>query len=112
MAQRINTSQTPAVESWQTPTFQNGWENLGAEWQTARYTKTPQGVVHIQGLVRNGIANTIFTLPSGYRPNADLILATFSGSSAARINVRDTGVVEMSTGGTSGWISINCSFLL
>jgi len=53
----------------------NGWNNLGAPFQTMAFFKDLFGVVHLKGSITAGISPTVFTLPAGYRP------ADVSGSS-------------------------------
>jgi len=56
------------------PAYQDGWETYPG-WQGARFRKTADGMVYIQGLVRRPSGNpanwsVIFTLPIGYRMGA------------------------------------------
>lgn len=57
---------------WQTPTLVNSWANFGAPYANARYMRK-NGIVYVQGMVKTGAKGTvIFTLPTGFRPAADL----------------------------------------
>ncbi|EDP94787.1 hypothetical protein U8527_07705 [Kordia algicida OT-1] len=96
---------------WQNATLQNGIENYSVgSYGAARYRKK-DGVVHIQGLVRNGTPTgaqtTIFQLPVGYRPDKQLILSTIvSGNVMRRVDISAAGVVSCYSYNTS-WTSIS-----
>ncbi|KKK52619.1 hypothetical protein LCGC14_3103070, partial [marine sediment metagenome] len=53
---------------WIAPTLLNSWVNYAATYDTTGYMKDGFGFVHLKGLVKSGVAGTIFTLPVGYRP--------------------------------------------
>ena len=74
--------------------------------------KDVSGVVHIQGLVKDGTvgsANTIFTLPTGYRPDQLIQFAIDSNSVFGRAIIRDDGRVVPHTGNNASF-TIDCSF--
>lgn len=52
------------------PAFMNSWENYGGGlgYHPAAFFKDPFGIVHLTGLIKNGMTGVVFTLPSGYRP--------------------------------------------
>lgn len=88
---------------WITPTLGAGWGDLGSGWQAARYRKL-NGVVFVEGLILNssggGLTTTVFTLPAGYRPAANLVHASYgvgvqvssAGAVAPNSSVVDTGI--------------------
>ncbi|MEM6721738.1 MAG: hypothetical protein AAF611_20590 [Bacteroidota bacterium] len=83
---------------WQNASLLNGIQNYGNIYQFARYRKK-DGVVFIEGLVRNGTPTgsqtDVFVLPSGYRPSRRIILNTIkSGNVMTRIDVLATGEVK------------------
>lgn len=87
--------------AWQTPTFQNSWVNFVPDGgqQTVKYRKVGD-MIQLRGSCGNGTAGTIFTLPTGYRPAADVYgpgygLATTVGD----FFIASTGVVS-TAGGT------------
>lgn len=85
-------SSTPA---WVYPTLGNSWVSFGGTLQTARFFKDASGVVHLQGTIANGTANTtIFTLPTGYRPTARLEIATYAYPGMGKLNIDSNGVVQ------------------
>ncbi|WP_420574451.1 hypothetical protein [Kordia sp.] len=83
---------------WQNALLQNGIQNYSiGSYGNAKYRKK-DGVVYIEGLVRNGTPTgsqtQIFTLPVGYRPSTRLILSTIvSGNVMRRIDISQTGQV-------------------
>lgn len=96
------------------PSYQNGWTSYNSDptagWGGAAFYKDPFGVVHLRGLVKDGTSDsTIFTLPSGYRPQLDLIVAAIqqgSPETGVRLEVMSNGTVE--TRNASGsWISLS-----
>lgn len=100
--------------SWTAPTFQNSWVNYGDQWNVAGYCKDPSGIVRLRGLIKNGSAGTIFTLPVGFRPSATCLYlvacnhATPPGN--ARIDVLSNGSVNLmtyATGGNNAWVSLD-----
>jgi hypothetical protein len=63
-----------ALEAVIAPTLLNGWVNYddGTTFRTAAYWKTPQGVVQMRGMIKNGTLNAdAFVLPAGYRPSTN-----------------------------------------
>lgn len=104
------------IDPWHTPTLINSWVDYDATvWQGARYRKLSDGMVTIQGLVKNGTGpgpgtGNIFVLPPGYRPVKNLIFASIANNVFARIDVYPDGNVNWSTGGTNGFVTISVSF--
>jgi len=99
-------------EGWTAASYSNSWVDFGSGFAGAQYYKDPNGVVHIQGLVKSGSAGnaTIFTLPAGYRPQERLMFATYVMTGVARLDINSDGTVVMPTGGSTTWSSISCSF--
>jgi hypothetical protein len=97
------------------PAFTNGWSNYdttGASWSRARFWKTPDGIVHLGGLVTGGVpAQAIFTLPVGYRPlESAVIFMAFAGGGFARLDVFATGVIYVNAyfaSGTNAYLSLD-----
>ena len=98
-------SQLPAVEhdhlvgsSGEVP-FAGTWVNFGGSNEPARYWKDYTGIVHLGGIVKSGtIGTTIFTLPSGYRPQYAMIYAVASNNAYGTLTVNPDGTVVASTG--------------
>ena len=58
-------------EPWVYPALGNSWVNYGTPGSVVGYRKMADGTVTFDGLMKNGIVSTtVFTLPVGYRPNA------------------------------------------
>lgn len=93
------------------PAFANSWVNYSA--LRTRFIKDASGVVHIEGLVKDGTVgstNTVFTLPVGYRPtNGNLLFATDSNSAFGRLSVLTDGRL-VPYAGNNTFFSVNCSF--
>ena len=102
-----------AQESWIAPTLENSWVNTtGLGLQDARYMKDSLGMVHIQGSVTAGSANTtVFTLPEGYRPAAALTWASIGKTATdvvIRASISSTGGFKLQA--TETFVSIQVSF--
>lgn len=59
---------------WTTISLQSGWTSYGTPYYTPAYGLDACGFVHLRGMVKGASTstNTLFTLPSGYRPSSDL----------------------------------------
>jgi hypothetical protein len=84
------------------PAYENGWSIPTAPVDEAlSFYKDPWGVVHIQGNTSHtgASANTVFTLPAGYRPAKDLYLAVYgAGGTSAFIGILSDGSVTPAFG--------------
>lgn len=93
------------------PNLQNGWVNYGDGFAPIAMYKDLKGVVHMQGLIKNGLnqQNTVIVnLPAGYRPvNGHQIYAVPNGNNTAgRIDVETDGDVIF-RGITNTFISLD-----
>lgn len=108
---KIN-SQLIEDTGWIAVTFQNGWTNLGAPWQTMRY-KRRNGVVYVEGTMVPGTnGNPAFTLPAGFRPAAAFMVTGQSNTTSAvasRVDVEASGVVRPQ--GAVTWCGLSFSFI-
>ena len=106
------------VEDWIAPTLLNSWANYGVDHPPAGYMKTPDGTVHLRGLIKNGSSTTatMFTLPVGYRPKVTgsqeyalypAINANHNSNLACRINIYNGNVSQSATNGSTGWVSLS-----
>jgi len=91
------------------PAFQNSWVNYGSNQTPARFLKDASGVVHVEGVVKSGGLNTIFTLPVGYRTEYQHGIPTDSNAGNARIVLTYDGTVTLQSGGTA-WLDMVFSF--
>ena len=97
------------------PSLASGWSNVGGAYQTARYYIDQSGVVHIEGSIKKSTAGvvgeTIFTLPTGYKPSAQLSFAIDANGAYGKIDVKANGAVIYQTGTATGSMSLsNISF--
>lgn len=88
------------------PTLAGSWANSGGSNQTAGYLKDPMGFVHLRGCVKSG-SGTIFTLPTGYRPSADILLGTYGDGAFAAVSITSAGVVALSVGAATIALSLD-----
>lgn len=82
--------------------FLNSWVNFGAPYANVAYRKDDAGLVYIRGAAKSGTVNsTIFTLPAGFRPAAELRRPISSNAAFAEISIDNAGVVKMPAGGSN-----------
>lgn len=108
------------------PSLNSPWVQFNSAPFKNGFYMRKNGMVYLGGMVKSGaVSTTIFTLPVGCRPSADLIFpvtiesvvtgAASTGTAhthtmaytAARLNVKATGVVELNTMGAT----VNTAFL-
>lgn len=82
------------VETRIAPTLAGTWANLGAGQPDVTYWKDPFGMVHLEGAVTSGGADTIFTLPTGYRPAAAQLFPAVANAVFSYVQIATTGVVS------------------
>lgn len=78
------------------PTLLSGWVNYGDGFAPVKYWKGPDNMVHIGGLIKNGVTSegaVLFTLPSGFRPEFKEIFTIAQDNAVGRIDVNDNGNV-------------------
>lgn len=96
------------------PALMNSWVNFGDGFAPVKYWKGPDNLVHIGGLIKNGVTadNTIiFTLPIGYRPGAKEIFTVTQNNAIGRIDIDHKGNVLVKLAG-AGFTSLSgISFL-
>lgn len=87
---------------WISPTLNLGWSDLGSGNAVSGYRKLADGTVELKGLITGGTAGVIFTLPVGYRPQADVNFVCYSQNGVNRVEVQSDGDVDVSflDGGT------------
>jgi hypothetical protein len=104
------TQRVTLADDWIAPTLLNSWVDYGGGSQTARYRKL-NGLVYVEGRIKNGTAVDVCTLPVGYRPAAILAFATNTGTGAgafAKLDVLADGTINAQ--GANLAHSINCVF--
>lgn len=84
------------------PTLSANWSNVSGAYQTARYYIDPTGIVYLEGSIKKATAGvageTIFTLPVGYRPSAQLSFAIDANGAYGKIDVKADGTVVYQAG--------------
>jgi hypothetical protein len=86
----------------------NGWINYGPGFTGATYYKDRTGIVHLEGLVKNGTSNIIGNLPAGYRPGGTQIFIAVNGYAAfARIDIGSDGNIIAVDPFTNGYLSLS-----
>lgn len=88
------------------PTLLNSWVNFGGAAKDAGYRKTPDGMVHLEGLVKDGTDQHILTLPSGYRPSETVYFAAACSTGYCRAFIDSSGLVQV-TGYSATWTSLS-----
>lgn len=97
-------------EGWITPTLLNGWTPFSTELSTCQYMKDQLGFVHLRGLIKNGTADHLMTLPIGYRPGKNIYFSTVSNWQFGWGNISGDGVVAVHSYNIE-WLSMdNISF--
>jgi hypothetical protein len=92
-------------------TYVAPWADYPAPYEGVTYYKNKEGRVHLQGLARYtgaAVTGTMFTLPSGYRPAARLILTGRQHDKTVRIDIDPSGSGElMTTDGGYDFVSLS-----
>lgn len=98
------------VESVTAVSFATGWSNFGGAYQTVGYYKD-RGRVFLRGSAKNGGTGTglIFTLPSGYRPAADLVIPVMFYGGTGPVTITSSGTVTDGTFSTASKAFIDLS---
>lgn len=94
MDKRVDLKASVKQEDWITPTLLNGWTSVSG--YDVQYMKDSFGFVHLKGRITGGASFTnIFSLPTSYKPKADLYIRLFkyitSASSMASLTSIVTG---------------------
>lgn len=97
---------------WNTLPLLNSWTNYGGVYSTAKYRKTSDGVVVVQGMLARSSTpasgHVIANLPIGYRPTHGqlVFLNTTNSNTAGYINVALNGDIQFIVG-SGGWFSLD-----
>lgn len=95
-------------EDYIAPTFTNSWVNYGSTFATAAYMRDRMGFVHLRGTVKSGTAgSSIFTLPAGYRPAADLIFPIAAALGTSYLTLATAGTVTPAAGAGNAIVSVD-----
>lgn len=74
--------------------FSNGWNSPVGSWLQPRAI-TQDGWVTLQGMVTNGTANQIMTLPERLRPAKAHTFVVAQGATTVTIQITNQGVVQL-----------------
>jgi hypothetical protein len=87
----------------------NNWVNFySPDVEKVRYWKTPDNIIHIEGLLKDGtVGSPAFILPAGYRPPVERIISTTANSAFAQMTVKTDGNVRPHTGVNTPWFSLD-----
>lgn len=79
-------------ESWNAPTFINGWSNFGPPWSSLGFTREPHGVIRMRGLIKPGTVTnpvTVATITgSDYIPLTNKFLPVICDYDGGNPNIR------------------------
>ena len=102
---------TPVDSGWITPTLNSPFTNYDTvQYGPIQYRKIGN-IVNIKGLTAQSSVAVVFTLPEGFRPPTDIIIAAHcSGNGQARLDIMKDGDVHILYTPTSGWVSLACTF--
>ena len=97
--------------TFQVPDLSSPWINYGGGSLGARYSRSIDGFVNLEGVVQAPSGSAVedvllFTLLPGFRPSGSLIFVTWSGAGACRVDVLVTGDVILRNG-NSTFTSLN-----
>jgi hypothetical protein len=111
----ILTANLGSSMAWTAPTLLNGWTNFGSGNATAAYMIDAMGFVHVRGVITGGTptdGTTLFTLPAGFRPPANVSCNAINAGnhSSIRIDIGSTGDVKLYGMGGAGIPDMNFSF--
>lgn len=102
--------------AWAGVSFGSGWGNYGSGWMDVQYKKIGDMVV-LNGLARrsSGTGTLIFTLPTGFRPIANVMVSATSyilgtGHALGRADIYPDGTCVFQTGGTEFFPFFNVTF--
>jgi len=113
LAHGINNYALKAQQAWISPVLTNGWVNYGPspQYPSAAYYKDTMGIVHLQGMVKNGTnSQPVFTLPVGYRPVSYLPFSVVAVDLFGEATVEASGSVKLMVG-SNGWFSLQGDFV-
>jgi len=98
-------------EDWIVAVLSSPWIRYSESWEEPAFWKNKHGIVQMRGMVRNGsTATTMFTLPTGYRPQ-DRELQTAMGHNGSnyihvRVDILPNGTVQPIWSGSTNWITL------
>jgi hypothetical protein len=114
---QITAIQLPTVEkrrlvgATQEAQFAHGWVNFNAANEPAHYYKDAFGRVYVGGEIKSGtIGQSAFTLPAGYRPQEQIVMATASNDLFGEVVINTDGTVVPNVGSNVSFSLSGISF--
>ena len=111
-ASRDNTVISPPIKTLLT--LQNEWVNLGSGYGNAAISKTREGTVSLEGIIKGGIVTTgtvITVLPDGYRPKTKIVAPVLSNNSGVEklggLEINPNGNVTINIGVANTWVNLS-----
>jgi len=96
--------------NWTNLVLQNSWVVYDAvNYSTPQYTKAPDGLVSIKGLIKNGTTTggtVLANLPVGYRPAKRILYSAITTGAYSRIDIESNGNISIISG-TNNWLSLD-----
>jgi hypothetical protein len=109
-AQFALVAQLGTDSGWTTVSYAANWSDFGAPWAVVAYKKDELGIVQLRGMAKKSVAvganDTIFTLPSGFRPTAQEYFAVNSNSVFGAVFVTTAGAVNVGVG-NAAYVSLS-----
>lgn len=95
--------------AWTTiSSFDNSWVNVGSPYNATGYLKDKHGFVHLTGRIKDGtVGNSAFTLPTGYRPPATIMLDAISNNTIAKVTIASNGTVTPVAPTDNTWLQLD-----
>jgi len=101
------------LEAAVAPTLLNSWVNFGGSRTVAGYYKDKYGLVHLQGVIKDGATvnpTSLFVLPTGYRPAARQKFATVAAGAFGSVFIDADGNVYYDAGANTEFSLCGISF--
>lgn len=92
------------------PVLNSSWTNYGSGYADAGYWRDKEGVVHLQGLIKNGnftSGTVLFVLSPGYRPSGGRLIFTADNTGLqGRVDVLADGQVILMTASSNAYFNL------
>ena len=94
------------------PALTNGWVAYGAPYAKPAALKDALGFVNLTGVAKSGtVGSALTTLPPGFRPPFDLVVAVISNGALGRVDVLANGqIIPMSPSSNASVVLDNIRF--
>ena len=95
-----------AYTPWTNLSLSNSWVSYGTSYAAPSYKKENKKV-YLRGLVKSGLAATISTLPSEFRPLYDQIFSVLSNGVLCMVAIRTDGSIAIDGTYNNTWVSLD-----